>query len=386
MTRTKSICFFVGALNAGGAERVLVWVAENLVRDGADVTIVTLDDGKADRIPVGPDIRRISLDLKASNSLLKKPIANIKRVVRLRQVIKDCGVDTLVAFMPQEAVMAILASFGMRHRVVISERNAPWRRALQKPWDFLCRRLYRFANVQVAQTQTIGDWLEKTASCGNVMIIPNAVQSSLAANLPQLAPSSVVDGSHPLVLAIGTKPAQKGFDLLLAAFSRLADAFPDWQLAILGLATDKVEAGVSTADLLEGVARQGLSDRVFFPGPVGNVSDWYKACDLFVLSSRFEGFPNVLIEAMSFGCACVAFDCETGPGDIIVDGENGLLVSEQDAEALALAMTQAMADVDLRTRFSQAAPDVLDTFSPEKVMMLWRKAIGFEPMDENERK
>lgn len=379
-TRMKSICFFVGALNAGGAERVLVWVAENLAREGADVTIVTLDDGKSDQLTVGPNIQRISLGLKGSHGLVNKPVANIRRVLRLRQVIKALNPDTLVAFMPQESIIAIMAGYGMKSRIVISERNAPWHRNQPWPWGFLRRRLYRFSDVQVAQTRDIGNWLQTVAGCRGVSIIPNAVQLNLVSNLPDLSPEDVVDTCRPLVLAIGTKPDQKGFDLLIEAFGLISAAFPDWQLVILGLGPDSAEGSLSTSDLHELSVRHGIQGRIFIRDRISNVEDWYQLSDIFVLSSRFEGFPNVLIEAMSRGCAVVAFDCDTGPGDIINDGTNGYLVPAGEFVELSIAMSRLMSDKNLRDQFSVAARGIVDDFCPNKVMALWYEVLGFKAL------
>ena len=97
------------------------------------------------------------------------------------------------------------------------------------------------------------------------------------------------------------------------------------------------------------------SNRIFFPGDVGNVEDWYKRADLFILSSRYEGFPNVLLEAMASGCPSIAFDCDTGPREIIENGINGFLIPRENIEKLEIAMKELIFDEKLRKKFATEA-------------------------------
>ncbi|MDX1786410.1 MAG: glycosyltransferase, partial [Roseovarius sp.] len=120
------------------------------------------------------------------------------------------------------------------------------------------------------------------------------------------------------------------------------------------------------------------------PGHLGNMPDWYVAADLFVLSSRFEGFPNVLVEAMSAGRACVAFDCDTGPDEIIRDGIDGLLVRDLTDEALAAALDKALGDPELRSRLAEAAPGVAQRYAPSRVLAKWCEVLGLPSGDQPE--
>ena len=159
----------------------------------------------------------------------------------------------------------------------------------------------------MVQTEPIAAWLHHHAGCRRLVVIANAVQHPLpvlgpspagpAAAIHQLGPEDCTPAGRLLLLAAGTKPYTKGFDLLLEAFVAIAPRHPDWDLAIVGLHPDHSEAGLSAA---------GLSARVHCPGPVADMAAWYARADCFVLSSRFEGIPNVLLEAMAAGCVCLA--------------------------------------------------------------------------------
>jgi glycosyltransferase involved in cell wall biosynthesis len=158
---------------------------------------------------------------------------------------------------------------------------------------------------------------------------------------------------------------EKSVDRLLDAFSSIAPAHPLWDLVVLG-------EGPLRAALEAQVQKLGLQGRVGLPGRVGNVGDWYARADLYVLSSRVEGFPNTLGEAMAHGCAAVSYDCDTGPRDIIRDGVDGLLVRPVgDVRALAAALGALMADDAQRARMGKQAVDVRERYSMKTVLAKW---------------
>jgi glycosyltransferase involved in cell wall biosynthesis len=169
---------------------------------------------------------------------------------------------------------------------------------------------------------------------------------------------------------------QKGFDILIDSFARIASDFPAWDLVIVGDGDDRraLEARVAAAK---------LGDRVLLPGQVGNMPDWYERADLYVLSSRFEGFSMTIVEAMASGCAVVSFDCDAGPGDIITHGYDGLLVGAVgDPQELADALSTLMKDDEKRALMAERARAVVDRFSVARVFSLWRDVftqIGVKP-------
>lgn len=378
-TRTSSIALYVGSLGLGGAQRVILWLSEALLAKGYKVILITDGIGSEGRDFFHPDenVEREVVGLtQGRDGFIGKIAINSARLRALRAILQRHRVDVLLAMMPRASVLAILATRCTGCRVVISERNAPWHRREEQPWELMRRMLYRFSDAQVAQTQPIADWLRRETGSRRVAIIPNAVQPALPSAPPVVRPADVLPPGRMLLLAVGTKPYQKGFDLLIAAFARIASDRPDWDLAIPGLLPERVEEGISGQDILDTAAISGLTDRVFLPGHLGNMADWYAAADLFVLSSRFEGFPNVLVEAMGAGRACVAFACDTGPEEIIQNGIDGILVRELTVEALAGALAQMMDDAELRARLAKAATDVARRYAPSSVLDAWCRVLG----------
>jgi glycosyltransferase involved in cell wall biosynthesis len=191
-------------------------------------------------------------------------------------------------------------------------------------------------------------------------VIPNPV------DLP--SPRRRLSGTRRLV-AVGRLVHQKGFDLLLRAFAEIATEHPEWTLTIWGEGEERgrLEALCAQLALLEQVQLPGLTE---LPG------QWVEEAEVFVLSSRFESFGNVVTEAMVAGLPVVAFECPWGPGDIIRDGEDGLLVPPEDVGALAAAMRRLIVDPELRRRLGEAGARNVRRFQKEMIVAQWDALIG----------
>jgi glycosyltransferase involved in cell wall biosynthesis len=166
------------------------------------------------------------------------------------------------------------------------------------------------------------------------------------------------------IFAAGRYTGQKGYDMLIPAFAPVAAAHPDWELKLCGRGRD-------TEKLRGLIAEHGLEERVILDGPTDDVPGEMAQASIYVLSSRYEGFPLVLIEAMSKGMACVAFDCPTGPADIVDDHRNGLLVPARDVEGLTAALMEMVADEDLRRRCGEAAVATAEQYTMAAIGPMW---------------
>jgi glycosyltransferase involved in cell wall biosynthesis len=195
-----------------------------------------------------------------------------------------------------------------------------------------------------------------------VVTIPNSV--------PEL-PGARSALTEPMVLAVGRLTDQKGFDLLIPAFARVSRLEPGWSLRICGY-------GPLRKQLNQLAAEHGASDRVTLLGKVRmrKVAEHMGHASIFVLSSRSEGFPMVLLEAMSKGLPVVSFDCPTGPADIIDHGRNGLLVPLEDVDALGEAILELMRDESLRRRLGAAAVERAAEYSKERVGARWEELLA----------
>lgn len=354
----------IHSLSGGGAERVAVDLSAYWVQRGYKVTLVTQADPGTDVYPLHPAVTRHSLRTAApSTGKFNAAVANLRRVWSLRRLIQRERPTIVLGMMTTASILAITAARGQPCRVIATEHTHPPSQDLPEMWLRLRRWAYPQAAAVVALTAGTASWLKEHVPGSSVTVIPNAVRWPLESSEP-VVPPPPAQGRRRL-LAAGRLHPHKGFDLLITAFHEIAGHFPDWDLVILG-------EGSCREPLQAQIDAAGLSDRVSMPGRVGNVGDWYRQADLYVLSSRVEGLSNTLLEAMASGLAPVAFDCETGPREIVRNGIDGVLVNPpEDTEALAAHLSDMMAHREQRAAYARRAVDVRDRFSTTRVMALW---------------
>lgn len=361
----------IHSLSSGGAERVAANLANAWAERGWAVSLVSLAPESLDFYRLSPRVRRKALDVAGSSSgLLGALRANARRVRALRRTLRELEPEAVLAMAHTTAVLAILAARGLGCRVIASEHTYPPLAAANRPWSILRRLAYPSAHRVTMLTSEGVRWLHQHVPRARGVVVPNPVVYPLPAGEPRLSPGSLVPGQARLLLAVGRLNRGKQFDRLVAAFAALAARHPAWQLVILG-------EGPERAALERQVAAAGLAGRVSLPGRVGNMGDWYGRADLYAMSSRYEGFPCTLAEAMSYGCPAVSYDCDTGPRDIIRHGVDGLLVRPVgDVAALAAALGRLMDDAAERRRMAARAADVRSRYSLEGVLAVWDQVLG----------
>jgi GalNAc-alpha-(1->4)-GalNAc-alpha-(1->3)-diNAcBac-PP-undecaprenol alpha-1,4-N-acetyl-D-galactosaminyltransferase len=354
------VLLVVGALQGGGAERQLSDMANYWAAKGWEVILATWSGPEvADFYPLDARVRRLSLESPTKVARNRSRVrVNLQRVVRLRRFLNVARPDAVLSFMTESNLLTILAGVGLNRRVVVSERVQPaLQSALPWTWRILRRGLYAWAGGVVAQTQDTALWLRRKCRT-KVTVIPNALR-----RLPE--PSNE---RMPLIVAVGRLTHQKGFDVLLRAFALIARTFSDWRLAIIG-------EGEERQSLMRLRAQLHLDDRVEFVGQSSDVVAWMARAGLIVQPSRFEGFPNVVLEGMGLGTAVISADCPSGPSDMIKEGINGRLVRVDDVEMLAQVMSELIASPDERARLGRAAVGVRERYRQDVVMDLWEECL-----------
>jgi glycosyltransferase involved in cell wall biosynthesis len=234
--------------------------------------------------------------------------------------------------------------------------------------DFLQRcylRLVRRADRIVTQTEAVAERLERELAPrpGQVLCLHNPVDADRLATAAAQAPSPF-RGPGPHVLAMGRLTAQKGFDLLLAAIAGVRAAGVPVHLTIVGV-------GELEAELAADAARRGLGDVVDLVGFQEQPERYFAHADLFVLSSRYEGMPNVVLEALACGLPVVAFDCPHGVSEIVRDGVNGRLLPPENVPALTEALVTLLRDDALRARLRAGISASLHSFTAPVVSARW---------------
>lgn len=357
----------ISSLDRGGAERIISVLASAWAEQGRQVTLIIFDGEEERSYPLHSAVTLKSLGIpnQAAKNPVSATVQNIRRVLHLRRSIRVSQPDLVISFLEFPNVITLLAARGLDVPVIISERANPEFAGLKPIWKRLQRKLYPLAAALVCQTSTMVKQVQKIIKVKGYAI-PNPVE--LPATWDVNIPRGGNDGSRSII-AMGRLVPQKGFDLLLEAFVRIAARYPEWSLKVLGKGPLK--------DLLEAQAESlGLKDRVSFPGTFADPFPLLRSADLFVFSSRFEGFGNALTEAMACGLPAISFDCPAGPSDIIRHEIDGLLVPPEDVLALAEAMDQLMGDRVVREKFAANAPDVLRRFSLGRILAMWEKVFA----------
>lgn len=357
----------ISSLDQGGAERIISVLAGAWTEQGRQVTLIIFDGKEERSYPLHSAVTLQSLGIPnlAAKNPLSAIVRNIRRVLHLRRSIRASQPDLVISFLDFPNILTLLATRGLAVPVIISERANPQFADLKPIWIRLQQKLYPLAAALVCQTSAIVAQLQQSIQVRGYAI-PNPVELPDTWNANMLRGGN--DGSRALI-AMGRLVPQKGFDLLLKAFALIAARHPAWSLKILGKGALKNQLEAQAESL-------GLKDRVSFLGALADPFPILRSADLFVFSSRFEGFGNALTEAMACGLPAISFDCPAGPSDIIRHGVDGLLVPPEDVSAFAEAMDRLMSDSAEREKLAAHAPDVLQRFSLDRVLAMWESVFA----------
>jgi glycosyltransferase involved in cell wall biosynthesis len=327
------IHFLLSSLSTGGAERVGSLLTAAWARAGHDVLLVaTFSKDDPPQTTLAPEVRYASVARRLAGRGRWRRTWPF-RVMELARLFRRERPDVVCSFLSNVNVAAILAGKLAGARViVVSERTYPPAVDIGAGWRAARRLLYRFADAVVMQTSDGLKWLNGAIPRARGHVIHNPVELPIAQGSPVVSPADYCSADRKLLLAVGRLSPEKRFDMLIEAFAGIAVGRLDWDLAIAG-------EGPLYADLRAQAERLGLERRVHLPGRVGNPQAWYDRADAFALTSRFEGFPNALLEAIAAGLPVIAVDCLTGPSELIEDGVNGVLLpASSDAADLGAGL------------------------------------------------
>ena len=361
------LLLFISSLEGGGAERVTANLARYWAEKGWQITVVTFTCADTDFFRLPSSVHRVELGLiGGKKNLIGWIDNNLRRIFSLRRVLRKLRPDAALAMMNTNNIILSFAARGVSDLVVVgSERTYPPRVPLGFFLEWLRSWSYGSLSGLVAQTAKSAEWLQQHCRIQRMETIPNALTWPLSTQEPVVELPPQLKG-RKVLLAVGRLSGEKCFDSLIATFSQIARDYPDWILVILGEGPERVA-------LERQISNTSLPDRIMLPGQVGNIGQWYEASDLYVMSSRFEGFPNSLLEAMACGLAVVSFDCDTGPRDIIRHNIDGVLVTPGDFQDLRTALVRLMRDGVLRQEYGDEAKNVIERFSVEVIAERWEK-------------
>ena len=370
MTPVKILYQIHSTYNPGGMERVLLNKVRYLVEEkGWEVTIVTTDQHDRSSFYPFPDVvEMIDLGVNYSDDnskpFVKKLIGYFRRrqlhkkrlaalLEEIRPDVVDCLYPGECSFVPalkdgSRKVMELHQSKLFHHQynrsglMGLADKVRAWMD------ERLVRRFDRFVVLTQEDMQMWGEM-------PGIRVIPNAA-NFIAEKYSDCTPKRVI--------AVGRLDYQKSFDRLILVWEKVHQQIPDWTLDIFG-------QGEWKEMLQRMIDERGLQDSIRLMGPTKNIGKEYSESSMIVMSSHYEGFPMVMIEAMACGLPAISFDFKCGPKDIIKEGENGLVVPDGDIDGLAEAMVGLMKDDELRKRMGEEAKKIVETFSEAKVMDQW---------------
>lgn len=349
-----NITFFISRTYGGGAERVTCCLASYLAQKGHKVEILTMSESEKS-YPLDPAVTVTPLlkDAEKKNGLYN----NVLRTLRLRRYLRRRGdIDHYVVMLPRTTLMLLMLRKKSGAKITASERADP---ATYPPK--LIKQLRRYAKRAdgfVFQTRNAMDWYGAAVNNCQTEVIPNAIN-------PEFICPPYCGVRKNRVVAAGRLCKQKNFALLICAFHEIADRFPDVSLSIFG-------EGEEHENLERLIGSLRLKGRVILEGHTDQMARELEQSILFVLSSDFEGMPNVLMEAMALGLPCISTDCPCGgPHDLIQDGVNGLLVPVKDVTEMAAAMERVLSDHKMAKDLGVQARKITDRLAPEKIYQQW---------------
>lgn len=363
-----------------GTERVMSDKMNYLADQGYDVTLVTYEQGTHPRaFSLHPSIHHVDLDTRF---FLVEKYGFIKRFFmmqktrrlfrsRLQTLLDDIHPDILVTTTYSIKLIDIILSVKTTAYRFVESHVACY--TVKKSFDCKDKPLFcllavlgdnimlrKVAKADCLVTLTHADATDWRRYTPKVIVIPDPVTYIPEIIVPY-------DVSRHRIICVGRLHKQKGFDMLIDAFAMIAYQCPEWTIDIFGEGSEK--------DILENrIVCNNLEGRIKINSPTDYIYEEYQRSDFFVLSSRYEGFGLVLVEAMSCGIPCVAFNCKYGPEDIIEDGVDGLLVEGGNVRALAEKMLWMITHEKQRLEMGQRARQSVARYSKEVVMKEWERA------------
>lgn len=350
-------------MNTGGAERVAASLANAWVQRGDQVRLVTTHLG-SDSSFYELDERVQFEPLVHTMSWFPPLLTPIRKLRAIRKVHQHFEPDVVVSFLTNVNVNVLIALRGVATPIIVCERTNPTvSQSADKRLQSLRTKLYpRATRVAVQTVEAAQAFSAAEPKLGELAVIPNPIPTALTV-MPLNQVVEQVENCK--LIAMGRLVPAKQFDQLIRAFGLLAEAYPEWTLHIYG-------EGPELAHLQKRAELVGFKDRIFFPGRTDTPWQILSEAQLFVLTSAYEGFPNVLLEAMTLGVPCVSFDCPSGPREISNHGRDASLVPLNNEQALISALEELMSDQRLRGVLGQrAASSVRQRYSMEAVLEQW---------------
>lgn len=350
------ICFAIGTLSYSGAEKIMYYMMKELTRRGHQVSVILISCDKAYENLDG--IQQFPVFNKQDESTGNKFLRVFKRQMRIREVLKNNSVDLLVSFGVKFNLDVAQACIGLNLKRILCERNDPVYDPASRILRLRRDLIYPTADAFVFQTEQIKAFFSKDIQQRSV-VIPNFIEKTVD---PEHIKVARRDSFATCARLDDNQKNQSG---LIRAFAKFSAKYPGYKLEFFGDGPDRAKYEALIAQL-------NLEDSVILHGRVSDPMREIEKCRFFVLSSKYEGMPNALIEAMAYGIPCISTDCGGGGAKALIqNGVNGLLVPYDDADAMANAMAKLAADPEFAEKIGKQAYLINDTLEMNGIIDQW---------------
>ena len=341
-------------LGHGGAQKMMAFAIDSIANLFDEVYVLLEEDDC--RYQFAQNVHITCTGSYNSNKSrvpwIGKIINKYSYIIELRKQLKEKNIDIITAFGPYYSFMAVLATKGLKTKTVLSERRAP--RLYKQIYKIMNWYAYRKCDMAVFQLEGAKEFFRKLK---NYRIIPNPCFKNTVTR------DETIDNT--IVMAAARLEYEKGFDTGIRAMSIVHNRHPEFRMDIYGH---------GDFDSMYKELIDSKNDYIVYKGRVDNIAQVLRKAYVFLLPSRSEGIPNILLEAMSLGVPCVAADCEPGgPRMLIGNNEKGLLVKVDDYEEMANGICRLIEDNTLYECLSDNAKKVQDIFSCEEIRKKWRE-------------
>lgn len=356
--RRKKIVFVFRNMGTGGAQKIEAFVANAMLEEGHEVIAVNMA-ASACTVNIDPQIKIVNVlydSVEKCTDRLSKPLRKAAYLLRLRKALLALKPDLVCAFLSDVVRITVLAMKGTNIPIVGSERA--------DPFEFTESQFEKYKKAY-ARCKGVVFQLDNVA---RKYALPDTVVQAVIPNpcVPRKRAYSVcADKTNHVIMSAGRLSEQKRFDLLVDAFATVHEHFPNYRLHIYG-------DGPLKESLTKRINESTAKDAIILKGDVEDVFNIANDSEFFVLSSDYEGIPNVLIEAMSCGMACVSTDCSPGGARYLLqEGARGLIAPCGDADKLAAAMMTYINDPELRIANQEKGLQVIEELAPQNIKNMW---------------
>lgn len=357
------LLFYIHGLSGGGAERVMATLMNGFVAQGHEVRVVYTSSFDKPVYNLDARVEQVYMQSKCllkSNSVIAKIFKRIWKYSAIRREAKTYKPDFAISFIKANNNDVLVALLGSGIPVIIGDHTNVDRKYR---WCTSMLSNIFYPTAAAITMLTMRDYDKWKNKYRNVYYMPNPCDLN---HTDSLKPR------QKIVIGVGrvNQWKIKGFDSLILAWNIIKDKHPDWTCQIAGKYSDQ-----SLSELQKIVGEEAF-ESIEFLGFLQDIHDYMQKCEVFCLSSRIEGMPVALLEAMNLGCACVSFDCITGPSEIIENGKTGLLVNDQDVEDLASKLDLIISETELRDLFHRNAHLSVERYSTNNILKMWNNMFS----------